>query len=296
MKILASGHPGVDQYARTTAPADVEVVARWSDVRQWGRAEKILVGQHLPDFAEALAWIRHKHRSHPSASVVIWVAEPVGDLPETVEVWKGEIDADRLARWWASPVKEDTIDLESRWAVIALCPFPPVVPLAERLAGVASARFGPGGGWVDADWGRAELSLAVVPHVYQRPDYPFERLKAKRGASFRIVPQAPGWRPGSALPESGDLDRLLGNEWPWQGWYLGSQIGRRDALYVLGRVPQVILWGSSDTPPAVTAQVTDFCHLYRSDQKVLYLTSDAAGHPPRVSPRVRWPMARRKKE
>ncbi|NMP22569.1 hypothetical protein [Sulfobacillus harzensis] len=279
MKIVASGHEGVDQFLAQEAPKTVIQVRSWSEaVQAMDKAEAVLVGERIPDFDMALEWLLDRPHRAGGPEVVIWVGEKFShsrweELQGRAEVWRGEIDADRLRRWWASSDLTSLV-LPQRFTVVSVFPYPPLKPLVECLGALARKQWGPGGGWVDLDEAGAGASLYVAPRVFERGEYLFERWRALAVDGLWVIPAPPPWRPGSAVPENADLDRMLNLPWAWQGLYLGSRIGRREALYVVSRVEHMMVWASQDTSERVLQNTREFCRLYQPQLHVSVLSPD----------------------
>jgi hypothetical protein len=224
------------------------------------QAEKVLVGQRVAGFSEALAWVRDS--LPPSTDCVLWMDQTTAAAGEFdgcagVHIWRGEIDQPMLEAWW-SHADPGVLVGERQWAVVSLPPYPGPGPLIGSLSDAARSQFGDGGGWVDLDWQRAELSLALAQDLYDRPDYPFGSLRTRGSRKSRIVPAPPPWIPGTRRPNDEQILQLLGLPWPLQGWYLGADIGSQAAMAVLERVPAVVLWQDAKTAPHVTRQTEEY--------------------------------------
>lgn len=299
MRVLASGHQGVNDYARLNAPEGVVIADSFRElIPLLEQASSILMGQQLVDFSDGLDWLV----GHPAAvinrSVVIWVGHSYSDarlvqLGDRVETWRGEADAGRLASWWSDPAPNSWA-VTRRFAVVSLYPYPPVRPMLDHLSGQAARVHGGRGGWVDLDEARQEVSLALDVNPMLNPDYPFDRWKPLTAGGMHFIPHAPSWHPGIGAPETLVLERAWNADWNWQGWWLGTQVARRECIWILARVPQVILWADTRTDPGLLDHITAFCRLYQPHVEVLPLLQQdlvegIAKTPVRQS---RWPLFR----
>ncbi len=279
MRIVVSGHAGLDSFLLEEAPAEVVGVGTWAEAFQRiDEADALLVGEKVVDFPEALDWLLNHRGRLVKAGVVLWVSEqfehPALDrLREIADIWRGEIDAARLREWWSAK-ERPPVTLQRCFGVIALFPYESVDRMAGQMGKWASEQFGPGGGWVDLDAGLAALSLTLHPRLYDRSDYSFERFQPVLIEGTPLIPAPPPWRPGTAAPERADLDRAFQLRWPWQGWYLGSQMGRKEVATALERLTQVVFWTSSEAPASVISHSRDFCHLYRPSLDIVVLQRD----------------------
>lgn len=287
MILVASGHPGVDRFIRGNN-TEVLSAAAWADaLPHFLKAEKVLIGQNLPDFAAALDWLKQNRAAAAQREIVLWVGEQfhhplVDGGSEHLVVWRGELDESRLADWWRSQPSL-SFDLDRRWIVISAFPYRSVEPLVRALGRSAENTFGRGGGWVDLDWMRAEISMALHPRIYERADFAFEKMLPQRLRDNYVVPAPPPWRPGTKSPEFRDLDSLLSLQWPWQGWHLGAQIGTPWMLHLLEDIACVMVWAAASTPVTTVERIEGFCRLYRPDLSFVVASendlSGAMAHP-----------------
>lgn len=286
MMVVASGHPGVQAYCRREGPESLVVVDTWAEARETlADADKVLVGQHLADFAEVLRWIEDGETSNSSCTLTLWVEAGFehSALEKTqLAVWRGEIDRQALQEWWAAIPRRVSFDLEASWLVASLFPYPSIAPLMNSLGEWADTRFGRGGGWIDLDWSAAELSLWADPELFGRRDYPFGNMRVHKLRRGLLVPAPPPWIPGSKEPTGSDLESLMRLAWTWRCWYLGTQIGTPWSLELIRMVNSVVLWASPATPRMVLERTVAFIELYRSDAAVIVVRPGDldVGHPP----------------
>lgn len=279
MKIVISGHAGLDRFLAADAPPEVMQAASWAEAcRRLDEADGLLVGEKAPDFPDVLDWLLSERGRWEKVGVVLWVGEqfahPALDrLRQIAEIWRGEIDATRLRHWWDTKASS-AVTLRKQFGVVTLFPYGRVDLLAEQMGRWASEQLGAGGGWVDLDAGLAALSLTLHPRLYDRSDYAFERFQPVLMEGTPLIPASPPWRPGTASPERRDLDRAFQLRWPWQGWYLGSQIGRKEAVITLERLTQLVFWTTSETPTAAVSRTAEFCRLYRHDMDIVVVKRD----------------------
>lgn len=293
MMVLASGHRGVEQFWQESKPANVISVQSWDEVlARWNDADKILVGQHVTGFAQALGWMEQHLDRVLTREVVLWV-EPEfthslleRGLPEIV-VWRGEIDADRLKAWWAPVIADYGPVADRSWIVVSVYPYYPIASLVDELTAWADHHFGLGGGWVDVDWQTAQLSLGWVPNIYQKSEYPFSKLRVHKVKEHRLVVAPPPWLPGNALPESQAVKELLQQNWPWQAWFVGTQFATPWSLEILHHISAVIVWTTNTTPLTVVERSEQFLRLYRPDARI-WIASDEDLRDMRKRARPNW--------
>lgn len=284
MIIVASGHPGVDRYCREVNPTGVVVVGSFAEVRQmWSGADKVLVGEHLADFPDLLDWLSRTTQPQLDGEIVLWVgldfqhvllSRPIAGL----SVWRGEIDREQLNQWWHVPKPHLSPDLDRRWVTVSVFPYRPIAPLVEALTQWSDRQFGLGGGWIDADWHEASLSMIWNPELYRRREFPFEKLRIHRVNGHLLVPAPPPWKPGTRPLVNSDLDRLLQEKWAWQGWNLGSQIATPWAIELLRHISMVVVWGDHMTPVSTMERTEQFIRVYRDDVKWLMVFADGGPH------------------
>ncbi len=298
MIIVASGHPGVNRYCREVNPKGVVVLDTFAEARQmWSRADKVLVGEHVEDFSDLLDWLSRTTQPPFEGELVLWVgldfqhsvlSRPIAGL----SVWQGEIDRERLDQWWQVPKPHLSPDLDRCWATVSVFPYCPIAPLAEALTRWSDEQFGLGGGWVDADWHEASLSMIWNPELYRRREFPFERLRIQRVNHHLLVPAPPPWKPGTRSLVTSDLERLLQEKWSWQGWNLGSQIATPWAIELLHHIRMVVIWGDRATPVSAMERTEQFIRVYRDDVKlVVAYVGDSPPWKDRVASRWQlWPV------
>lgn len=277
MIVVASGHSGVDQFVRDQGFGDLSIVTCWEDVLPvLGDADQLFLGERLPGFRDVMLWIHADSQLISKKRIVLWVGEdypePTPSLPESVTLWRGELDAERLSAW-CRPEVPPSLRLGRQWVAISLFPYPPVADFVTFVTDWADQRYG-SGGWIDLDIGRAELSLGWIRKPYERNEYRFDRMRTQRVNSHHLVPSSPPWKLGQPVPEVRDLDSLKRLSWPWQGWYLGTQIARRDTIYLMREIAEVILWASSVTPAVVVQKTVEYCRVCRPDSGVWLVSSD----------------------
>ncbi len=277
MIVMATGHAGLDAFVRSQNPEGVLLVERWAEVQgRVGEADKIFIGENVPDFGEAHQWFKEHGDQVRAQEVVVWVSDgsraaPWVDTGGTrIVSWQGEIDAQQLQNWWTEPGPLPPM-FGPRWLLLSLYPYPSVASVAQWMEDAARTRYGLGG-WVDMDLQRAELSITFYQGMYERGEFPFERLRPQRLQGRYLVAAPPPWLPGIAPPDPHDLDTLLRIDWKWQGWCLGSQLGRREVIHLLQHVPQVILWGSDATPNVAVERTVEFCRLYNGALEPILVT------------------------
>lgn len=279
MILLASGHPGVQEFGRQRALAGMKIVVAdtWAQAESHlPRADKILVGQRLSDFPDAIDWARN--RMPAGIECVLWVepaataVDELAGIPR-LRVWRGEIDRMTLDAWWSHGTSE-LAEFARQWAVISLWPYANPAPLIQYLTNRAQGEFGSGGGWIDLDWQRAELSLAVWDSVYDRTDYPFGSLRARRAREGQIIPAPPPWVPGTRPPTLDQITSLLKLPWPWQGWYLGADLAGAAAVAVLRQVALVVLWQETQTASDVTRRTEEYVRLLGSQPRFWVVDRD----------------------
>lgn len=279
MILVVSGHPGVQEFARRQPHERLSIIT----VDSWAQAvpyvpdaEKVFVGQRIPDFPRALEWARGGVPG--GAELVVWIERdyPAVDLEtsERVAIWRGEIDQQTLERWWADQ-SHGKFSLERLWAVVSLFPYPDPRPLFDDVTHRAQTKFGQGGGWIDLDWQHADLSLAWESPRVDQPDYPFTLLRPRAAGRCLLIPAPPPWVPGTRTPTAAQVDSLLALRWPWQGWYLGAQVALPATVAVLARVPVIVLWRSQTTPSQVVRRTEDFLKLYSASTRLVVLQAES---------------------
>ncbi len=283
MIVVASGHPGIDRFVLEARPEGVETTASWTWVEsRWDQIGRLLVGEHLADFGKALQWMVNHRDKLQAVQIVLWVGndwvspENLERIPQ-INIWRGELDASRLIEWWSHVYPEQSLlDLDRCWLVQSVFPYLPPMPLVEALTTWADRAYGPRGGWVDMAWHSAELSLMWLPDLYQRREFPFDKLRVRRAQGHALVPAPPPWLPGQSAPEPRDLQFLMHQGWSWQGWYLGSQIATPWALELVAQIPAIVLWADHSTPVPVLERTEQLLKVYRTDiQLVIAVTGHA---------------------
>lgn len=270
MMVVASGHPGVQQFVSEEHPPQVFLANSWKEVQQyWEQASHVMVGQQIKDFSGFLDWIA-TITDTGGRELVVWVADdfrtPVLEQDRAgVSIWRGELDRNRLRHWWAPTGSSAPLQLGRCWLLVSLFPYPPILPLVEALTRWADQRFGPTGGWVDLDWGRAELSMAWRPEWYLGREVGFERWRPQRIRSHWLLPSPPPWRPGVPSLDGRTLERIALADWSWQGWQLGWEIATPQVVSLLTLTPSVLLSVNQRTPFSVIERTEQFLRGYRSD-------------------------------
>ena len=174
MIVLASGHAGVDGFVSQLELHDAQVAKSWAEAQPlWTRARKVLLGEGLNDFGQALEWLR---KNPPDRTVVLWIGANTA-LPEWIEgqdaihVWRGEIDGAAL-RAWCRDTARGFEDLPPVWSVVSLFPYPSPASLVQTLSPLVSNHYGRKGLWVDNDWGLASLTMTLAPARLERHELP----------------------------------------------------------------------------------------------------------------------------
>ncbi len=273
MIVVASGHAGVEQYCRQMSPANVVSAASWAEVlTRWSQVERVLLGQNLQGFSDALDWL--KRTDLEGRHCVLWVGHDFqhplfqSAIPG-LDIWRGEIDQNHLSQWWQSESSLEPLPMGKSWLLFSLFPYRPINPIVTFLTKWADARYGTGGGWVDLDFKSAQLSLEWCPDLHRQSRYRFEQFRPHMVKGHPLIPAPPPWMPALVLPDARGIERMVRQQWPWQGWYLGPELMNVYTVDLVQRIPWVVLWVDAATPEWLVERTVEFIRLYRQDAQWL---------------------------
>ncbi len=275
MIVVASGHAGVDRFVGQIESIDIQVASTWAEVLPlWQSAQRVLLGESLHDFGEALEWLR---QNPPDRPVLLWVSLDAA-LPGWVErhsavhIWRGEIDGEALRTWCGHPVS-GLADLPAVWSVISLFPYPAAEPLVRTLLPLVSGRYGTNGLLVDNDWGLGSLSLALASSRIERMEVP-STLRPMQNGWGLLVPAAPPWLPGMVRPGLDQIRGWIRGGWDWQGWWLGGRIADERAAAILPHMATVLFWAAATTPEAAFRRTWEMVRLYQPQLECWMVSED----------------------
>jgi hypothetical protein len=284
--VVATGHVAIRDYVQRTHDPKMIWVDDWQKIATPELTiSQLFLAQDVRGFEQALKWLQHMIARGWKTPVVIWVrdeyAHPLLDqLADRVTIWRGEIGQDTLQAWCAARAgTTGAVSLARHWGVITAYPYPPLSPLIATLSDYADRSWGLRGGWIDAEWFRAELSCLLAPELYVR-DMWIERSLPYVTARGYLIPAPPGWRPGVSGPGRERVLSWFQLPWAWQGWFFGTQYATSLALTALDRLAHMVLWIDDVTPPSLIQHVRDFVETYRPDIEWTILS------PSRIDPSV----------
>lgn len=276
MILSATGHPGLDQFLKTQESAEMTMFDSWAALRKHlSPSAKVFLGQQVKGFMDALGWMADHHDLIKKEQWALWLGEtfdhPVlTKLSDSVTIWRGEIDGDALITWLgASTAPVVPLKMARLFVLISLHPYHPAYSVIRSLTGLADRLHGSGGGWVDLDWYRAELSLRVAPKLYQSRDaHTLAKAPIRWGRNY-LIPAPPPWTPGAGIADEMRMAKWVRLPWSWQGWYVGAEFSTAEAIYAIREIPDLIFITSDETPLWLLKKAMEFCRLYRPDLRAV---------------------------
>ncbi|MCL6561533.1 MAG: hypothetical protein K6U87_00830 [Firmicutes bacterium] len=238
MKILASGHPGMEAFVEGHWPSDqVVVCSSWTAVcARLAPGDDLFLGSRLPGLPTPQALASALERALGTGSLVLWVGEDeetlwrsaFAGLGQACQLWVGQIGAERLRGWvdGAFPGRSGSPapipPLPRRWAVYTeprgICR----VAFWRQVVAAASAQLGRGV-LVDAAWADPRLSASELAGREGFASAPTHHLWLRRTPYGFFVPAPPPWLLGATLPDPGAFRRLA-SRGEWIAFDLGADL------------------------------------------------------------------------
>lgn len=238
MKILASGHPGMEAFVESHWPSEqVVVCTSWAAVcARLAPGDDLFLGSRLPGLPSPEALASALERALGTGSLVLWVGQDeesswrlvAKGLSHACELWVGQIGADRLRAWVDGVATAQSgppapiSPLPRRWAVYTEPRGASRVAFWRQVVAVASRQLGRGV-LVDAAWADPRLSASDLAGREGFASAPTHHLWMRRTDYGFFVPAPPPWHLGATLPEAGAFRRVAARG-EWVAFDLGADL------------------------------------------------------------------------
>ncbi|MBX5467750.1 MAG: hypothetical protein K6U14_09720 [Firmicutes bacterium] len=268
MKVVASGHPGIEAWVQERYAGPVASVAfTWEDLLdRLGEAQGVFLGSRLPGLpppeqvaerllewpGEWVVWVGAEEAATWRAAL-----EPVR---ADVALWVGPVGPDRLETWLNHIVTPEAADpLPRRWAVYTPDGAYPRTRFWTWVAERARAEHGLGA-IADFAWADPQVTRHLVPGRSRWAPTAGEHLWLRRVPWGYICPAPAPWLGVTASPEAQALTRVT-RRTAWTAFDFGADLRSPLWLPTLAVIEEVWVLGvealSRDEWLAVVAWLRD---------------------------------------